>query len=115
MIEIKETHAEMGSERQGERKDGEEKKKKEVGKKEREDEPETGEKPTKQEPTRLDGLRKRGRRRRQRDEPTVKAKDQEEEARTILQEAPSPLPPLPAGTVRNGRREEEAEPGKVAG
>ena len=44
-----------------------------------------------------------------------KERTREEEARTVSPGGPSPSSTLPAGTVRNGRREEEAEPGKVAG
>ena len=44
-----------------------------------------------------------------------KARTREEEARTTSPGGPSPSSTLPAGTERNGRREEEAEPGKVSG
>ena len=41
--------------------------------------------------------------------------DQRGGARTISPGGPSPSSALPTGTVGNGRREEAAQPGKVAG
>ena len=44
-----------------------------------------------------------------------KARTREEEARTISPGGPSPSSTLPAGTERNGRREEEAGWGATTG